>query len=328
MELEKQTVDIIKFEKARFEKNKLTISDAITVEEWKDLGQCLKQVEGSVQFWIGDWARFGDKKGFTGKYVDSKVYDELEEITGLERKTIQNYKHIAEQTANIRESSPRGEDISFTHFREVASLSEEKQKEFLTRASEEKLSVRELRQEIRNDNHANKKTVELPEGIFNIIYCDPPWQYDFAETDNRKIENQYPTMTVEELCELKLPTLATDCLLLMWATSPKLCEALKVIEAWGFTYKTHCIWDKGKIGMGYWFRGQHELLMVATKGNFSPPESDFRYSSVYREAREGHSVKPDFYYEWIDEAFKGSKIELFARSKREGWEAWGNESIS
>lgn len=323
MELEKQTVDIIKFEKARFEKNKLSISDNITIEEWKDLGQCLKQVEGSVQFWIGDWARFGDKKGFTGKLLDRAVYNELEELTGLDRGTLKNYKSIAD---NVKPSL-RNDSLSFNHHVEVAKLPEEQQIEFLQKAADEKMSVRELRQEIRESQHSDKKPTELPEGIFNIIYCDPPWQYDFAETDNRKIENQYPTMTVEELCEMKLPTFATDCLLLMWATSPKLCEALQVVQAWGFNYKTHSIWDKEKIGMGYWFRGQHELLIVATKGNFSPPEPDYRNSSVYREAREGHSVKPSFYYDWIDSAFQGSKIELFARSKREGWEAWGNESL-
>lgn len=324
MELETQTVDIIKFEKAKFEKNKLTISDGITIEEWKDLGQCLRQVEGSVQFWIGDWARFGDKKEFTGKYIDSKVYDELEQITGLERQTIQQYKSIAGKL----DTNLRSPNLSFNHHREVAALPEEKQIEFLNRADEEKLSVRELRQEIRNDSHASKKPLEIPEGIFNIIYCDPPWQYDFAETDNRKIENQYPTMTVDELCGMQLPTISDNALLLMWATAPKLCEALRVIEAWGFEYKTHCIWDKGKIGMGYWFRGQHELLLVATKGNFSPPTPENRNSSIYNEDRQRHSQKPDFYYDWIDKSFEGQKIELFARIKRHGWEAWGNESVS
>jgi hypothetical protein len=79
-------MQIIKFQKALFEKNKLTINDTITIDEWKELGQSLKQVEGSVQFWIGDWARYGDKRGFTGKYTDSKVYDELEELTGHGKK--------------------------------------------------------------------------------------------------------------------------------------------------------------------------------------------------------------------------------------------------
>lgn len=167
---------------------------------------------------------------------------------------------------------------------------------------------------------------QMPDDVFDLIYCDPPWQYDFAETDNRKIENQYPTMSVNEICTMKLPNMAPNCLLLMWATAPKLLEALDVIDAWGFKYKTHGIWDKVKIGMGYWFRGQHELLIVATKGNYSPPDSQFRESSIFCESRGAHSKKPLHYYEWIDQAFPlAHKIELFSRLDRDNWKSWGNE---
>ena len=68
-------MQLMQFKKALFEKNKLSISENITLDEWKELGRQLHYVEGSVQFWIGDWARFGEKKGFTGKYTDPKVYD-------------------------------------------------------------------------------------------------------------------------------------------------------------------------------------------------------------------------------------------------------------
>ena len=93
---------------------------------------------------------------------------------------------------------------------------------------------------------------------YQVIYTDPAWKYDFAETDSRKIENQYPTMELEEIKNLPINEIAdTNCVLYLWATAPKLIEALEVIKAWGFEYKTHAIWDKGVIGMGYWFRGQH-----------------------------------------------------------------------
>jgi len=167
---------------------------------------------------------------------------------------------------------------------------------------------------------------QIPEGIFDLIYCDPPWKYDFTETNNRKIENQYPTMSVNEICDMELPGIADNALLLMWATAPKLREALTVIDVWGFEYKTHGIWNKEKIGMGYWFRGQHELFLVAIKGKFSPPIPENRNPSVYEESRNTHSTKPAHYYEWIERAFPlAHKIELFARNKRDGWEAWGNE---
>jgi len=164
-------MDIIKYHKAKFEKNKLILDKSLTIDEWKELGQLLKQVEGSVQFWIGDWARFGDKQGFTGKYVDSKVYDELEEITGLERNTIQQYKSIAEKT-----SCTRVQDLDYAHHREVASLEPEQQQKMLTKASKENLSVRELRSEVRKLN--TKESSPLPNGTYRIIYADPPWEYN------------------------------------------------------------------------------------------------------------------------------------------------------
>ena len=168
-------------------------------------------------------------------------------------------------------------------------------------------------------------TVVLDTGVYDLIYCDPPWRYDFSSTSNRDIENHYPTMSIDDLMQMEIPA-ADNCVLYMWATSPKLVEAINLINSWGFTYKTHAIWDKEKIGMGYWFRGQHELLMVATKGSVSPPMPDQRKSSVIKEPRSAHSKKPDIVYEWLEEWFPGSsKIELFARNTRDGWQSWGNQ---
>lgn len=164
----------------------------------------------------------------------------------------------------------------------------------------------------------------------NLILADPPWQYDFAETDNRQIENQYPTATVDEIGAhinaAWAPPVADDCVLFLWATMPKLKEALQVMEAWGFEYKTGAVWDKVKMGMGYWFRGQHELLLVGTKGNVSPPEPELRRSSVFREERGRHSAKPACVYEAIEAMFpKAVKCEFYQRAARDGWQGCGNE---
>ena len=183
---------------------------------------------------------------------------------------------------------------------------------------------------IRKEKQANKVYVkkDLPSGTFEIVYCDPPWQYDTA-TDNRKIENQYPTMSLENICNMELPTIADNALLLIWSTAPMLPKALKVIEAWGFTYKANCIWDKQTIGMGYWFRVQHEILIIATRGTFNAPLPKNRTSSVYREKRGKHSAKPQYYYQWIEKCFPDrTMIELFARDKHnDKWEVWGNEIL-
>ncbi len=165
----------------------------------------------------------------------------------------------------------------------------------------------------------------LPDGVYDIFYADPPWRYDFSETRTRAIETNYPTMTLEDICGLDIPS-SENSVLFLWATNPKLEEALAVIKAWGFTYKTNLAWVKDRIGMGYWFRGQHELLLVATKGTFKPPTQSVRRSGVLESPRRGHSQKPDELYEIIETYFPNGKyLELFARNTRPNWTSWGNE---
>lgn len=166
----------------------------------------------------------------------------------------------------------------------------------------------------------------LPEGDFDLIYADPPWQYEKGSVSkSRRIENHYPTMPFEEIKELKIPA-AKNSILYLWTTAPKLPEALEVMKAWGFTYRTCSIWDKIFLGMGYWFRIQHEILLVGIKGKFFAPEPKHRFRSVYHEKRGKHSKKPAYYYEIIEKMFpNASKIELFARNLRPGWSSWGNE---
>jgi N6-adenosine-specific RNA methylase IME4 len=172
---------------------------------------------------------------------------------------------------------------------------------------------------------------ELPTGIrYPIIYADPPWRYENPPigSQSRAIENHYPTMGLEEICALPVAALAfDDALLFLWATAPKLYECMKVIDAWGFDYRTCLVWDKEKIGMGYYARNQHELLLIAKRGDIPPPAEGSQHSSVYREARGEHSAKPVFYYEMIEAAYPQlPKIELFSRSPRFGWAAWGNQA--
>jgi N6-adenosine-specific RNA methylase IME4 len=165
-------------------------------------------------------------------------------------------------------------------------------------------------------------------GKFPVIYADPPWRYEFAETENREIENHYPTMTIDGICAMDISEISTDdSVLFMWATSPKLEEALRVINAWGFTYVTCAIWDKEKIGMGYYFRQQHELLLVAKKGNIPAPIPAARVKSVLSYKRGEHSSKPEEFYSIIEDMYpEYKKLELFCRTPRDGWSVWGNQS--
>lgn len=162
-------------------------------------------------------------------------------------------------------------------------------------------------------------------GPFGLVLADPPWRYDHQEAENRAIENHYGTATVEQIIS-HMPNAAEDSILLLWATAPKLREALQVMDGWGFQYVTHAIWDKKKIGMGYWFRGRHELLLVGVKGKPGATPECERVSSIFEEPRGEHSAKPECVYAWIERAFPDkSKLEMYCRKPRKGWAAWGNE---
>ena len=192
------------------------------------------------------------------------------------------------------------------------------------------VTVNEAKREIKKKEHAElvesvKREPQKNLGIAQLVLADPPWRYEHQEASNRDVENHYPTATVEEICSHK-PKVSDDSILLLWATAPKLLEALQVIKEWGFNYRTHAIWDKEKQGMGYWFRGQHELLLVGTRGNPKCTPEPARVSSVFKEARGRHSKKPICVYEWIEIAFPQlSKLEMYCRSPRKNWAAWGNE---
>ena len=160
---------------------------------------------------------------------------------------------------------------------------------------------------------------------YSVILADPPWSYSFSKSNSRKIENHYPTMSVEDICNMKIP-IDDNAVLYLWATAPKLEEALMVMKKWGFKYRSHAIWNKGKIGLGYWFRNQHELLLVGVKGNFSPPPPKLRISSIIEEDRTKHSKKPSKIRNYIARCYPNhNKLEIFARQGEIGWSVFGNE---
>ncbi len=195
------------------------------------------------------------------------------------------------------------------------------------RLSTQQDSINKVYHEVRKQTVEKQevKPLELPKEEFNLIYADPPWKYNFSGTNERSIETHYSNMDLEQIKNMEIPS-SKNSILLLWATAPKLKEAFEVIESWGFEYKTCAVWDKEIIGMGYWFRGQHEILLLATKGKVSPPIPKNRFSSVLKSKRGKHSKKPEEFYNIIETMFPNYKyLELFARNKRKNWISWGNE---
>lgn len=292
-----------------------------TADQWSQAGELISRCESGVLWWVGDWLNYGETRY-------GETYTRAVEETGLGPKTLMNAKAVS----NEFEISRRRDILSWSHHETVAPLPPAEQDELLDRAESEGLSRQQLRKLVRERRHANRTAPPLPAGVYELLLADPPWRYDFAETECREIENQYPTMSPDEIGALPVPA-ADDAALFLWATMPKLREAFLVMDAWGFAYKTGACWDKEKIGMGYWFRGQHELLLVGTRGDFPPPPEPRRPSSVFRSARARHSEKPECVYEAIEAMFperfadpaNPRAVELFCRTPRPGWAAWGNE---
>lgn len=235
------------------------------------------------------------------------------------------------EAINTQKALAKTANVSHDTIYKVKKIQEKAAPEMKAKLENGEASINEVFKEIQQVERREKietirKTVaEVPKGKFNVILADPPWRYDFSETDSRQIDSHYPSMELDAICNIKIPC-ADDGILFLWATAPKLREALKVIDAWGFEYKTHAIWVKDKIGMGYYFRNQHELLLVATKGKFHPPAESNRFSSAIHGERTEHSKKPNIIYELIEKMYpQGTYMELFARAKRNNWTGWGNE---
>lgn len=139
---------------------------------------------------------------------------------------------------------------------------------------------------------------------FSVILADPSWQYDHSYSENRVIENQCPTMTLEEIIALPVKDICTrSAVLYLWVTSPKLQEGLYVMGEWGFTYRSSMVWVKDQVGMGYWARSKHELLLIGTKGKMPCPDPKLRPESVISAKRCKHSEKPDDVYRIIEKAY-------------------------
>lgn len=174
------------------------------------------------------------------------------------------------------------------------------------------------------------RSLPMTDRRYSVLYVDPPWQYEGAESGTRQIENQYGTMPLDEIKALEPPA-ADDAVMFFWVTSPKLADGLAVLKAWGFEYRTCMVWVKDRIGMGYYARQQHELLLIAKRGSLPVPSPEHRPSSVFEGDRTEHSSKPHVVYDLIEAMYpeyeRGDKVtdfcEMFARVSRPGWDRWG-----
>lgn len=173
---------------------------------------------------------------------------------------------------------------------------------------------------------------------FSTILADPPWQFQNRTgkmAPEHKRLNRYGTMVLDDILDLPVEQLTADTAhLYLWVPNALLPEGLKVLEAWGFEYKSNLVWHKVRKdggpdgrGVGFYFRNTTELILFGVKGKnartLAPGRSQV---NIIRSMKREHSRKPDELYEIIEACSPAPRLEMFARGSRPGWSTWGNQA--
>ena len=306
---------LITIPKCNVSKNKLEFETSLSFNEWKEVGKFLKQVEGSVQFWIGDWLNFGKKKYEHGRYNEA-----LKEL-GYELHSLHQMAWVSDSI----ECSLRREHLDFSHHKEIASLPSNEQEQWLEKAEEEQLSVRELRTQIKESKKLEENILAPIEGQYEVIVIDPPWPYGTEyNKDTRRVASPYEELSIEQLEGFEMPA-SDNCVLWLWTTHRFLRDAFNLSEIWGFDYKLTFIWNKEKMGMGVWLRCQIEFCLLVIKG--TPRWNLTNERDILMVPRGNHSEKPNEFYDFVENLCptKGEYADIFSRKERPGWKSYGNE---
>ena len=165
--------------------------------------------------------------------------------------------------------------------------------------------------------------VPVPEGPFDVIVIDPPWQYEKRAADyTQRGKTPYPPMSLDEMEALFFPA-ADDCVLWLWTTNAFMADAHYLADQWGFDVKTILTWAKHKMGFGDWLRGKTEHCLMCVRGKPTVTLTN-QTTLLHGDVRE-HSRKPDEFYALVESLCPGRKLEMFARERRDGWIVHGNE---
>ena len=160
-----------------------------------------------------------------------------------------------------------------------------------------------------------------PRGPFEVIVIDPPWPYDNL---GRTCSPPYPTMPMEDIHALPIPKLADeDCIVWLWTPNSFMSQAFSCLQVWQLDPKTILTWDKQRKGRGDWLFNVTEHCILAARGKPLVTLTD--QTTLIREPRREHSRKPEAFYRLVESLCPGSKLEMFARQRRDGWQSYGAE---
>jgi N6-adenosine-specific RNA methylase IME4 len=276
----------------------------------------------------------GVRKDRQGGPIGTPTIDEAAALMSVSARSIKRARVVLDEAVPALIAAVDNGQLAVSTAAQAAKLDAKVQRDLAAKAKagDGRALLKVLKQRKRD---ANEKALalaqfELPDRKFGVILADPEWKFETWSADGLLLsaDNHYPVSGLEAIKARDVPSIAADdCVLFLWATVPMLPHALDVMAAWGFAYKSHCVWVKDKDGTGYWFRNRHELLLVGVKGDIPAPAAGTQWSSVLTVPRGRHSAKPEESLRLIEAYFPHlSKIELNRRGPaREGWAAWGSE---
>ena len=280
--------------------------------------------------------------------------EERAELLNVTKRSVDRASDVLEEGAPELVQAVKDGDVAVSAAAQITALPKEQQVAIMKQLArdegghltpEARAHIKSLSKEIRADEQKKKlerrvqreaelgaKQKALPEAKFGVILADPEWSFEpYSEATgmDRAADNHYPTSATEIIAARPVADIAADdCVLFLWATVPMIKDALRVMEAWGFEYKSLAVWGKDRVGTGYWFRNKCELLLVGTRGNIPAPAMGTQWESLIMAPVGAHSAKPEAFLEMIEAYFPSlPKIELNRRGPaRLNWSAWGLEA--
>ena len=242
----------------------------------------------------------------------NKTTNKLAQIAGVSDKTVERYKKIQQDASDEVKAQVDSGEISINQaYKKVKRAQKETKQE-----------------ERRTENAAKVEELATPldaKGLFQTIVIDPPWDWGDEGDVNQfgRAKPKYSTMPFDDIKALPVNKIADEnCHLYLWVTNRSLPKAFALIGAWGFRYITCLTWCKPSIGMGNYFRGSTEQILFAVKG--SQPLKRHDVGTYFTAPRgEGHSSKPDEFYQLVESCSFAPFIDIFGRKARSGWSVWG-----
>ena len=297
--------------------NKLNVADAV-LRQKQDEARQLTETVTYAQIRIGEiTASMPKNQGARSDLTSPEGWEKLQtkkqalDAAGLNNRRASEYERMAANQEIVEQVLADARESD-----DIASRSDILN---AIKKAERKQAIQEQVDEIERGN------VEKPDGLFDVIAIDPPWNYGTQyDSGGRRVANPYPEMSQEELKALEIPA-KENCVMFLWTTQRFIWDAKELLDTWGFTYRAMLVWDKEKIGMGDLIRMQCEFCLIGVKGK--PVFKGIRdVRDIIREPRREHSRKPQAFYELVEAMCAGRKLDYFSREAREGWCSYGNDT--